>query len=58
MAVENINITSELLGEMKRKSGRMFLNKHTAVEEGKYIVCRVYIFWVIPIYKSIRLIVG
>lgn len=54
----NIDIVEELLRDMKRMPNRSFITKNTAVEEGKYKVFRVYIFWIIPIYKSVTVLTG
>jgi hypothetical protein len=54
--VVKIDIVSELLGDMKRSITRSFITKNTAIEDGKYKVYKVYIFWVIPIYKSITVL--
>jgi len=53
-----IDIVGELLNDMKRNVTRSFITKNTAVEEGKYKVFRVYIFWIVPIYKSVTVLTG
>ena len=50
------NIKQDLVKNMKRWSARTFINKHISIEEGEYKVHKVYVFWVIPIYKYITII--
>lgn len=53
-----IDIIRELFNDMKKVSSRKFITKNTAIEGGKYRVSKIYIFWVLPIYKSVTILAG
>jgi hypothetical protein len=56
--VENLDITRVLFQGMQKKKYRSFITKHTAIDEEKFEIYRLFIFWVIPIYKSVKIVVN
>ena len=48
-----IKIIENLFSDMKRITKRSFITKNTAIGEEGYRISKTYIFWVIPIYKSV-----
>ena len=51
----NVDTVDELLHDMKKTIARNFITKNTVIEQGKYKVYKIYIFWVFPVYKSVTI---
>ena len=53
MECDKIKIIEVIFRDMNKITKRNFITKNTAIGEEGYKISKTYIFWIIPIYKSV-----